>query len=254
MTRWLVRFGGRALITAALVILPMTSMTVVAGQKTVPAISGTWRLNVQASTNPNGPQMQQASRGERVRGGGGGGGFGGGGGGGFGGGGGGGGGDTGGGGGGGDTGAGGGGGGGGGGGMSKGPPPGGALGPQEQQRFDQMRAMLFAAPTMMAIQATADDVKIIEGDPEKGKPFGFDHKMNNKDVEITTPYGQMQVKAKWDGKKMKREFNTPDTLHVVEEYELSPDGKQLTVTVKADSRMVRNVQKGDIKRVYDRVQ
>lgn len=222
MIRWLVRFGGRALITGALVILPMTSMTVVAKQKTVPAISGTWRLNVQASTNPNGPGAAQASRG-RTRGGGGGGG-------------------------------GGGRGGGGGGGMGKGPPPGGSLGPQEQQRFNRMKAMLFEAPVMMAIQATADDVKIIEGDPSKGKPLGYDHKMNNKNVEVATPYGPMDVKAKWDGKKLRREFNTPDTLRVVEEYELSSDGKQLTVTVKGDSRMVRHVQDGDIKRVYDRVQ
>jgi len=35
---------------------------------------------------------------------------------------------------------------------------------------------------------------------------------------------------------------------------LAADGKQLIVTVKADSRMVRNVQNGDIRRVYDRQQ
>jgi hypothetical protein len=236
MIRWLVRYGGRVVIAAALIVLPMTTATIVAKQKTVPAISGTWQLNVQASTNPNGPQAQNergSRRGGGERGGGGGGAAGGGGGGG-----------------GGDAG---GGGGGGGLNMSGGPAPGGSLGPQEQARFNANKAMLFQAPVLIAIQATADEVKLIEGDPAKGKPMGFDHKTNNKGENLETPTGPMEVKVKWDGKKLRREFNTPDTLRVVEEYELSPDGKQLTVTVKADSRMVRNVQKGDIKRVYDRV-
>ena len=67
----LVQYGGRILIVMALVALPVTSTRVVAKQKELPNISGTWKLNVEASTNPNGPAPAQTSAG-RAQGGGGG--------------------------------------------------------------------------------------------------------------------------------------------------------------------------------------
>ena len=242
----LVQYAARALMAAALVGYPLATVTLVAKQKTMPNIAA-WKLNVAASTNPNGPATGSANA-DRPRGGGaGGGGVSGGGGGG----------DTGGGGGGGDTGGRGGGGdsgggfGGGSSGLSGGPPPGGDLSPQEMQRFMAMRAMFFQAPPVLGVDATASEVKIVY-DPEKGPKF--DHQTNNKEQPFPTPGGTVQIKAKWDGDKFVREFMTQDTLHVVETYQLSKDGKQLTVTVKSDARMVRNVQTGDIKRVYDRAQ
>ena len=213
-----------------------------ARQKDVPQMSGVWKLNVDASTNPNGPMPQAAAAGAR-RGGasgdaGGGGGTGGGGG--VGGGAAGGGGDE--------------GGGGGGGGASFGSvggSAGGALGAEELRRFNTMKSFLFKAPPMMGIEATATDFKMLI-DPEK--KLGYQHKTDNKKQSLNTPGGPGEFKVKWDGTKLRREIETPDTLHVIEEYTLSPDGKQLIVTLKADSRMVRNVQTGDIKRVYDRQQ
>jgi hypothetical protein len=207
---------------------------IVQAQKEVPAISGVWKLNVAASTNPNGPAPPAPSGGRRGSGDAGGGG--------------------------GDQGGGGGGaGGGGGGGGDEGggastrarAAEGGELGAEELRRFNAMKALFFKAPPMMGIQATETDFKMIL-DPEKN--VGFQHKTDGKKQAVNTPAGPADFKVKWDGAKVRREAETKDSFHVVEEYTLSPDGKQLFVTVKADSRMVRAVQLGDIKRVYDRQQ
>jgi hypothetical protein len=48
-------------------------------------------------------------------------------------------------------------------------------------------------------------------------------------------------------------METAESLKVTEEYVVSPDGKQLTVTVKRSSVMVR-LPSLEIKRVYERVQ
>ena len=61
------------------------------------------------------------------------------------------------------------------------------------------------------------------------------------------------MRAKWNGKALQREIETKESLKVVEEYTVSADGKQLTVTVKTSNIMVRMVNV-EIKRVYDRVQ
>lgn len=180
-----------------------------AARQDVPAMSGVWKLNAEASTNPNGPAPRQAERG--ARGGGGGGERGGGG----------------------------------------GEDAGGNLGKEEMARFNNMKKMFFTAPPMMGIQATATDFKMLL-DPEK--KLGYAHKTDNKKQTVPTPAGPADFKVRWDGQKLRREVDTPDTLHVMEEYSLSGDGKQLIVTVKADSRMVFNVQNGDIRRVYDRQQ
>jgi len=161
----LVQYGGRILIVLALVGLPLSATRVVAKQKDTPNITGTWKLNVEASTNPNGPAATAAPAG-RPRGGGGDAG----GGGAAGAGGGGGGGDTGGGGGGGGGGDAGGGGGGGGGGkaatadsnMSK----------EENQRLQVTLAGFRQAPLMMGLQSTPGNVLIaFDPDPSKGKAW-----------------------------------------------------------------------------------
>lgn len=168
----------------------------------LPPITGVWKLNVESSTNPNGPAPP--ARGARGRGGEGGGGI-----------------------------------------------AGGSLGAEEMRRFEAMKAQFFRAPAMMGLQATATDFKILL-DPATNS--GYAHKTDNKKQQVNTPAGPAEFRVKWDGPRIKREIETPDTLHVVEEYSVSADGKQLVVTVKADSRMVRNVQLSEIRRVYDRQQ
>ena len=197
-------------------IAAVAAPTLVA-QSDVPEMSGVWKLNVDASTNPNGPPAAP-----RQRGGGGGGGGGG-------------------------SSAGGGGGeggGGGGGGVEK-----STLSADEQQRFNAIKALAFKAPEMMAIQATATDFKMMI-DPATKQ--GFAHKTDNKKQSLQVPGGPADFKVKWDGRKLRREYETKDSFRCVEEYSLSADGTQLVVTVKAESGMIRNVQVGDIKRVYDR--
>lgn len=213
MTRLRLSFvAGLLALAIAAVAAP-----IIAAQSDVPEITGVWKLNVDASTNPNGPPA--AARGGKPRGGGGGG-----------------------------SSAGGGGGGGEGGGPANGQEA-SSLSPQEQQRFNAIKAMAFKAPEMMAIQATATDFKVLL-DPATKQ--GFAHKTDSKKQTLDTPGGATDFKVKWDGKKLRREYETKDSFKCVEEYALSADGQQLIVTVKADSGMVRNVQVGDIKRVYDR--
>lgn len=205
--------------TARILALTMGAALVAAPARAqeTPAIAGAWKLNVEASTNPNGPPPP--ARTTAPRGGRGGGGI--------------------------STGA---------GDISGGSvssASGGELGQEEMARFNGVKNLLMQAPPMMGIQATATDVIIIY-DPQKGPRF--DHKTDNKAKDFATPFGPMAMKVKWDKAKLKRETETRETLRVVEEFTLSADGKQLFVTVKADSRMVRNVQAGDVKRVYDRQQ
>jgi hypothetical protein len=209
----------------AAIIVACVAATTMAGAREaqeVPAFSGGWKLNVEASTNPNGPPGTPSSGGARQssRGGGGGGvssGAG-------------------------DI---------SGGGVSS--AQGGALGPEEMQRFNGVKNILFQAPPLLGIKATKEQVILIY-DPDPAKNAAFAHATDNKAKDYPTPFGPMTAKVKWDKDKLKREIETHETLQVVEEYTVSADGKQLTVTVKASSRMVRNVQNGDIKRVYDRIQ
>ncbi len=208
--------GG--VLTAALMLVAGVDL---GAQGTVPELSGVWKLNVAASTNPDGPPAQVSQAPPRSGGGR----------------------------------SGGGGGGGGGGGEEGGASSvvrsaeGGALGKEEMSRFNAIKAMFFKAPAIMALDATATDFKMLL-DPEK--KLGFLHKTDNKKQSLVTPAGPADFKVKWDGKKIRREVETKDTFHLVEEYSLSPDGRQLIVTLKADSRMVRSVQTADIIRVYDR--
>ena len=124
----------------------------------------------------------------------------------------------------------------------------GGIGKEEEARLNAAKAFFFKAPEMMGIQATKEEIKVIIDPATK---LGFAHKTDNKKSKVATPAGPMDFKAKWDGQKLAREAEF-ESLKVVETYTVSPDGKQLTVTVKADSSMVRNVQNGEIKRVYDK--
>ncbi|MEZ5318037.1 MAG: hypothetical protein R2752_11605 [Vicinamibacterales bacterium] len=211
--QWTGASAVAAVVAVGLMAPPVVAQTP-APQNLMP-MSGAWKLNVEASTNPNGPPEHRAERAPR--------------------------------------------GGGGVGGSDAGDiaggrvmsAEGGGLGPEEMARLNAAKKFYFQAPPIMGIQATKDEIRMIY-DPTNGPRFL--HKTDNKQADIATPAGPARMKVKWDKEKLRREIETPETLHVVEEYVLSPDGKQLTVTVKADSRMVRNVQDGDIKRVYDRTQ
>jgi hypothetical protein len=213
-----------ATIAVALTMLSVSLSTSAAAarQKTLPAITGVWKLNVEASTNPSGPASAApaSARGAARSGSDGGGGASGGGGG--------------------DEGS---------GRPVSGGAAGGSLGAEEQRRFNAMKTQFFQAPPMMGLEATATDFKMLL-DPATKR--GYVHKTDNKKQSLVTPAGPADFKIKWEGPLIRREIETPDTLHVVEEYTLSADGKQLIVTVKADSRMVRNVLTTEIKRVYDR--
>lgn len=167
------------------------------------ALSGGWKLNVEASLNPNGPD---GAGGRDARGGGRGGNI----------------------------------------------VGGGDLGREEMQRFNAHLAMFRAAPPLLGIQATAKDV-LLAYDPDPAKGLIYKYTTDNKKSVMTTPAGPVDVKVKWNGKVLRREMETKESLKVVEDYTVSADGKQLVVTVETTNIMVR-MPKVEIKRVYDRVQ
>lgn len=172
------------------------------------ALSGGWKLNMEASINPNGPDGPGARGSGRA-----GGQF--------------------------------------SSGMS-GPPPGGDLGKEELQRFNTHLAMFRKAPPLLGIQATAKDVLLIY-DPDPAKGLTYKYTTDNKKSVMQTPAGPVDVKVKWNGKVLRREIESKESLKVVEDYALSADGKQLVVTVDTSNIMVR-LPKTEIKRVYDKVQ
>ena len=226
MMRQLLKVGPVVLVAAALVGLPALAVDLIAQPKQIPPFEGVWKLNVEASTNPNGPPPPARRGGGGGRGGRGGGasfavGFA-------------------------QSGA------------SGGAPSipssgnetiGNSLSTEEQVRFDAMRNFMLNAPAMMGLSATATDFTIVL-DPVK--KLGFVHKLDNRAVSLNTAGGPGQFKARWDGSKIRRELETKESLKITEDYELSKDNSQLIVTVKYDAVMVR-MQKVDVKRVYDRV-
>jgi hypothetical protein len=224
--RQLLKVGPVVLVAAALVGLPALAVDLTAQPKQIPPFEGVWKLNVEASTNPNGPPPPARRGGGGARGGRGGGasfavGFA-------------------------QS-----------GGSGGGPsiPSGGnetignSLSTEEQVRFDAMKNFMLTAPAMMGLSATATDFTIVL-DPVK--KLGFVHKLDNKAVSLNTAGGPGQFKARWDGSKIRRELETKESLKITEDYELSKDNNQLIVTVKYDAVMVR-MQKMDVKRIYDRV-
>jgi hypothetical protein len=224
--RQLLKVGPVVLVAAALVGLPALAVDLIAQPKQIPPFEGVWKLNVEASTNPNGPPPPARRGGGGARGGRGGGasfavGFA-------------------------QS-------GGSGGAPSIGGDAGGTIGNSlsgdEQVRFDAMKNFMLTAPAMMGLSATATDFTIVL-DPIK--KLGFVHKLDNKVVSLNTAGGPGQFKARWDGNKIRRELETKESLKITEDFELSKDNSQLIVTVKYDAVMVR-MQKMDVKRVYDRV-
>ena len=215
-----------AILIAAVAATP--SATAQSAGRAVPDISGSWKLNVEASTNPNGPQAKplRAGGGEGDESGGRG---------------------T-------IAGAGQGATAGGAGLANSGGPTSAQLGREEMQRFNVMLQSYRVAPQTMDIKATAGAVTLAYN-PPKGPVFT--HTTDNKKQPLNTRVTKVSIKAKWEGATLRRESETEETLKVVEDFTLSPDGRQLIVTVKTTSRMVRLPDaeaKAPIRRVYDRVQ
>lgn len=200
-----------------------TAVTVSAFQKADPAaFSGAWKLNEAASTNADGPPAApRGGGGARSGGGGGGGGSSVGGEAGF---------------------------------SANGGPAGGALGNEEKARFYAMLKVLEHAPRSLVLAATDKDVTLT---PDGTKPL---HEMTDgKKMNLPTGnkvFGDLEIKTKWDAASLKREIKTIDGLTVIESYTLSPDGKQLLVSLELKSQVERlpDAQKVSIKRVYDKAQ
>ena len=134
----------------------------------------------------------------------------------------------------------------------RGPGPGGDLGREEAQRFNYHLTLFSKAPPLLGIQAAADQV-MLAYDPDPAKGPVFKHATDNKKTSVPTQAGPVDIRVRWDGAKLPREIETPESLKITEEYVVSGDGKQLTVTVKRSSVMVR-LPSLEIKRVYDRMQ
>jgi hypothetical protein len=198
----------RLKMVLAVAFLLVAQRASVLAQATDPAaaLSGGWKLNMEASINPNGPDGPGA-RGGR----------------------------------GGDFAA-----------PGRGPAPGGDLGKEELQRFNTHLAMFRKAPALLGIQASAKDV-MLAYDPDPAKGMMYKYSTDGKKSVMNTPAGAIDIKVKWNGKVLRREVETKESLKVVEDYSTSPDGKQLFVTVETTNIMVR-MPKVEIKRVYDRVQ
>lgn len=113
--------------------------------------------------------------------------------------------------------------------------------------------MLRPAPDQLGIQATAKEVLMIF-DPDPAKKMAAKYTTDNKKHVQETSAGPLEIKVKWEGKTtLRREITSRESLKVVEDYSLSPDGKQLVVTVKISAAMAR-LPNVDIKRVYDKMQ
>ena len=135
-------------------------------------------------------------------------------------------------------------------------PAGAVIDPAENQRLQMTLAGFRQAPQMLGVQSTPGNVLIaFDTDPAKGK--FWKHTTDDKKANVPTPWGQMEARVKWNGDTLHREMvmHNAGDFKVVEEYKLSPDGKQLIVTLKTTSTMspTPKIQQVDIKRVYDRV-
>lgn len=222
MTSRLIRMSGAMLVALAVGTWPLLAADPAPDQSQVPAMTGVWKLDEAASENPSGKERpedcRRAGRGgndpTRVRGGGAGNA---------------------------DS---------GGSEMYGGGPGNAALGADEMARFCGTLGHFYDAPAMMGLQITETAFMQLL-DPETR--FGYKHDINDKSQQANTPGGPAEFKLKWDDGKLIREIDTEDSLHIVEEYELSADSGTLTVTVEAGSRMVR-VPNPEIKRVYVRNQ
>ena len=73
---------------------------------------------------------------------------------------------------------------------------------------------------------------LIAFDPDPTKA-AWKHTTDDKKQTVATPWGPIEAKIKWNGDTLHREMvmNAGD-LKVIEDYKLSPDGKQLIMTLK----------------------
>lgn len=198
----------KLLIASALFLIAHHAPVTAQATDPAAALSGGWKLNMEASVNPNGPDGPGAGRvggrgGSQFS-------------------------------------------------SPNGPPPGGDLGKEELQRFNTHLAMFRKAPPLLGIQATAKEV-MLAYDPDPAKGLIYKYTTDNKKSVMNTPAGPLDIKVKWNGKVLRREVESKESLKVVEDYSVSADGKQLTVTVDVSNVMVR-MPKSEIKRVYDRTQ
>ncbi len=204
------------LATAALLLLASAS----AGARQAASVAGTWKLNEAESNNPNGPApAAPAAR----RGGGSGGG------------------------------ATGGGRGGGGnfdatGGAAKAPNQAvSELSPEEKTRINMMLSLSNKAAAVLEIIVDAGTIAI----KQDGGGFPKQSADGKKNTLKNPQVGEIDIKVKLDNKGMTREISTQEDLKIVENYVLSADGKQLTVTIK-ESHPVMKIEDMKIKRVYYR--
>jgi hypothetical protein len=126
------------------------------------------------------------------------------------------------------------------------------IGREELQRFSAQVAMFRKAPPVLGIQATATDV-VFAFDPDPAKGPIYKYTIDNRKSVMVTLAGPVDVKVTSNGKALRREIESRESLKVVEEYTPGADGKQLIVTVETRSSLVR-MDKVEIKRVYDRIQ
>ena len=134
------------------------------------------------------------------------------------------------------------------------------MSPEENQRLQAALAGFRHAPEGLGLQATpgTPGSVVIAFDPDPTKGRTWKHSTDDKKATIATPWGPMEARVKWDGQTLHREMvmNSAGGFKVVEDYKLSPDGKQLIVALKTTSVMspTPKIQQVDIKRVYDRQQ
>jgi len=137
---------------------------------------------------------------------------------------------------------------------ASGPAPGGTLGAQEQARLYAMLKALEQAPQQLGLAVTDKDVTLT---PDNNKPFH--HMTDGKKEDLPTgskAFGDLEVRTKWEGAALKRTIKTIDGLTVTETYTLTPDAKQLHVSLDLKSQVERlaDWRKQPIERVYDRAQ
>src|SRR5262249_17135610 len=137
---------------------------------------------------------------------------------------------------------------------ASGPAPGGTLGAAEQNRLYTMLKVLEHAPEQLGVAVTDKDVPLT---PDNNEPF---HQLTHGQKEKLAPgnkaFGNLEVRTKWEGPALQRSIKTIDGLTVIETYTLSPDAKQLHVSLELKSQVERlpDWRKQPIARVYDRAQ
>jgi hypothetical protein len=129
--------------------------------------------------------------------------------------------------------------------------------PEETKRTLAELKLMQAVPATLTIQASAKDFNLTFEGGGSSQSITFPNADGKKAKVTALPAfekANIEAKAQFANGMFKRELTTPDALTVNEEYTLSADGKQLTVTLAAKSGIVRipDAANPPIKRVYDR--